>query len=1294
MSTGASALSTAPPSADVSSPPPKRFRVSLSRIQSLTAQGKAKLSPGEIHLFEQRGFLKHETASQALATINESATAGSAPAATTTLAIPQLPSSPSHKDSVSPTPEITATAIMTPMATMETTLPNRVFRTSPIPKASGAKHDPFGKDAPRIERTSISKQSHPPFHNQVFMDTCSHLHPRREEPAAGPPGSSSPMDISTSFRRHSESTTITSARYSVRSASISAPSSYWGTLAPPSAVEDRASPTSTAAGQESLSSATELGGHHQRRTSHSPVAPIVSSPEGYRTVLYAAASPALTLYSLPTTAIEEISFSPPTTHTAAMDQFKFPAVASSPNLLHPASTLLQDPSTSNGSLLSQPISPMATPSSSSASIRSKRKSSIPIRSPSWVDSRELSPGVIFQMPFGFPRSTKSPSLAGSDDSMMIASTTPPSHYPSPAASIQHSASGSANDALEPPSGLFDGGRTTPASPIARAGLGIRVQEDFSEPRATHPLDQPISSRTTTLIGDSTMDTEDGRAASAASAAAAAAAATTVMEVGQDCMPTPPSMAPVLDSRVGGEGTSDTLGTLMNDAAAADVETTTSMESVGSDSVSVHHSISDDTHRAPASAAATSTTAHDDEFSFLPLWAQRQRNIRRQSLIPRSELDFVKGSGILPPPSTDLVIPGGARIMAYPPLLSDIVKYQEELEAKNMEQELEMTALAAAANGAKRRKAVYGKGRGSISAQGTRNDDGPDANDHQRGDQMDSIGGKRRRYSHAQDSEAAEEMRVVPERQGVSSRYRRHAQSEGDHDSFSPSNSPPARDDAAQQQHKRHTGGRAAMLGSPVDITLEFEHLAATIAGRGTKGNGKQMRTSAAGRQNYHQREMSWDDAHGMEHRHRDLRHGGLSDSEGAVSQRRGSINSSSTSAYLTSGKGKSKKGIKTMTTPSKKTGWKNSNALDLNDSDGDYGASTTRFRRGSFDKNQVSDSELPGMHGRAYQFKTLKPLLKAIQSEDEAADDSFREQRLSKDNGGAKRVPANQRAAEGLKANRKRSIQEDQIDMSTSPSKRAKNVGASKKKLGAGGPSRRGRTTGETLGRFDESMAMAEALMEMHDGMVDDDETEDEFESYRGDGGYHAHSSDSQDDQETLVDRTMKQRQINSNKNFANQKRIVKPSAASKTSKATGASKDAALPKKKKPTLAGSGGAGDPTKTKQQNKRRESTSGAGHHGGHPFDEAGQGPAAGAGSKRCEACDVTDTPCWRPGYSSNTSLCNSCGLRYKKCNVFCTREDCKYIPLKMEFTAMEEDRIRQGRDHLICVRCKGRVALPP
>lgn len=114
-----------------------------------------------------------------------------------------------------------------------------------------------------------------------------------------------------------------------------------------------------------------------------------------------------------------------------------------------------------------------------------------------------------------------------------------------------------------------------------------------------------------------------------------------------------------------------------------------------------------------------------------------------------------------------------------------------------------------------------------------------------------------------------------------------------------------------------------------------------------------------------------------------------------------------------------------------------------------------------------------------------------------------------------------------------------------------------------------------------------------------------------------------------------------------------------------------------------------------------SAAGSGSNGGGPSSAASSASPkktakvreSKATTKKCEACGASETPCWRPGYTAHSALCNSCGLRYKKSNVFCAKVGCKYIPLKTEYAAMEAERVKSGRAHLVCHKCKGPVALP-
>ncbi|KAM0923512.1 hypothetical protein ACQ4PT_005493 [Festuca glaucescens] len=49
----------------------------------------------------------------------------------------------------------------------------------------------------------------------------------------------------------------------------------------------------------------------------------------------------------------------------------------------------------------------------------------------------------------------------------------------------------------------------------------------------------------------------------------------------------------------------------------------------------------------------------------------------------------------------------------------------------------------------------------------------------------------------------------------------------------------------------------------------------------------------------------------------------------------------------------------------------------------------------------------------------------------------------------------------------------------------------------------------------------------------------------------------------------------------------------------------------------------------------------------PAAPGGQQQANAGGARRCANCDTTSTPLWRNGPRGPKSLCNACGIRYKK-----------------------------------------------
>ncbi|KAJ2701538.1 DNA-binding transcription repressor [Coemansia sp. IMI 209128] len=83
------------------------------------------------------------------------------------------------------------------------------------------------------------------------------------------------------------------------------------------------------------------------------------------------------------------------------------------------------------------------------------------------------------------------------------------------------------------------------------------------------------------------------------------------------------------------------------------------------------------------------------------------------------------------------------------------------------------------------------------------------------------------------------------------------------------------------------------------------------------------------------------------------------------------------------------------------------------------------------------------------------------------------------------------------------------------------------------------------------------------------------------------------------------------------------------------------------------------------------------------DNIRHGGAAFGGSKRsCASCGASSTPCWRPGLIDSMTLCNLCGLRYKKGKVYCAA--CSYVPTKTEIATGGAS---------ICRRCSSSIHMP-
>ncbi|KAF9352661.1 DNA-binding transcription repressor [Mortierella sp. NVP85] len=717
---------------------------------------------------------------------------------------------------------------------------------------------------------------------------------------------------------------------------------------------------------------------------------------------------------------------------------------------------------------------------------------------------------------------------------------------------------------------------------------------------------------------------------------------------------------------------------------------------------------------------------DEDTASLPLWAQRQLSIRRQSLIPRNELDFVTGTGILPPPSTDLVIPGGARIKAYPPLLSDIVKVQreellQEEAARHAEEEAEMAASAA--NNGKRRKASsagQGKGsRGSFSAQGAQHEDDSEDTLGQLGqhqDQVDMGSIRTRRSSHAAQGTADEAHSSVKDgsERPTGARYnRRRTYGADDNEAYYPSGSSPTMGHG-DEPRSYHSTTRPMRLDSPAELSIDMLDESTATGRHSSKGKNKHGKTvrqtvgaSSSGYHNEDPREHSWDESRDTDmdrHQHQFYHHQGEHlDEESHATMRRASIHGLQEKGKVV------KKTIVKSTMPKKVDLRASFGDMNEIEEEGEYG------RRHSFQQIREHSQAGYGMMSAASPeadmarqrsdhgfgaFRTLQPLLNATQYDDhrgnQPMDHGSGERRFLLPPMGATRGYGNNQMIIPRVDDKK--VKYSGAVVASAGTKGSKKTGAAHMG-GHPGDVKRGRAgkAGEArrsilYGPSAESLAMAEALMEMHhDGAVDDhdedeDATEDEYVPHRSTGADYAYS-DSQDESHAAM------RPSNVKKGSA-QKRKLSAKMSTPTGATSGFGTMSPQPKKKK--VANS----DSAKSKKQSKDQgASTSSAGRQGGSSsssFDSTGHRVSSlgsGSSSKHCEACGAKETPCWRPGYIPNTVLCNSCGLRYKKSNVFCTKVTCKYIPLKTEYANMEADRLENRRDHLICIQCKGRVALP-
>ncbi|KAG0204847.1 DNA-binding transcription repressor [Mortierella sp. GBA30] len=686
-----------------------------------------------------------------------------------------------------------------------------------------------------------------------------------------------------------------------------------------------------------------------------------------------------------------------------------------------------------------------------------------MRSPSISDSQDRSPGVIFQLPFGIQSANRSP----------------PAVYPSPASSSTRSAATS-NAGVE----LSGSERRPPPEPTLTHGLGIHVQAVFSEERVPHPFD-------TERISQGTDETVQTR------------------EVKHDLrMPTSQS-----DNLHG--GFKDTLSPAMiEDRISAEISR------AGCPSAGLRTSaetiLSSKTDPDTLTVSESKNT-NAQEPATMPLWAQRQLNIRRQSLIPRPELDFVSGSGILPPANKDLILPeGGATILMYPVLLSDIVKVAQDdyQDRPHGDQNDEEDVLSGSTKSNKRRKtSCTGKKRDSVS--------GPlEAQPYE----------IEARFNRTNDVTDNEGLRRPPPMQAVSLPEAKGAYLNMIRGTL---DSPPS-PMATMSPQSRYPARRQSALGSPVEIST--------------------LSTFAAGANPRHGSRSA-------------IRHESLEDLSWEEDDYR---SSHSQVDPLESNSAEPKKDHQ------KKGGAKGR-------------------------EQRLATATSPKSGVRKKSLHLAGPMQSTM---DVDQNKSKRDER-------------------GSKSPQKRPLREEYGETPHTPlSKKSKKASAPQSYHSGQLATPQSDRHSLASSGLNEEFELASTLINMHDGMILDTHSVSHLS--------HDHNTPK-----------------------------VKKSRAPKP----------CLPN---PAKASNGSHKKPTVMSMSKIHKTAT---------------------PGQKHCEACGATETPCWRPGYTSSTVLCNSCGLRYKKANVYCTKPSCKYIPLKTEYAAMETERAKNGWNHLRCKECGERVELP-
>ncbi|KAG0270436.1 DNA-binding transcription repressor [Actinomortierella ambigua] len=1067
----------------------RKSRISLSDIDELARTGKVQLTPNEIQLFHKKGILKTTMLpTPPLTTINEV----TAPASNSLLIVQASNSSSTATANTLDTfntPSVPSATSVSPTSTSSSS-PS----PSPLVDDRDLSDSRTKRSAHQVGLLSPQRQTARLFHRNTFENTTSHLFPEATLTAES---SLSP------WRRHSTANAL------------------------------QAVPTTPK--QPSDLTVT-------RRSSTSVIPSVVSTPLGVQTVLYAASSPAHTLYSLPY-------------------QISAPVVPEGGTPVQPRKPAYNPPS---------PVSPTRG-----------RKKSVPHRSPNANDPQDDSPGIVFQLPFGHwsppvtAKASRENSLASSFSSstteITIRPPSPPIRTPSPGSTsaatiVMESSSSSSQNSI----------RVTIADQ-ASSTERIAVTATATTATATTIAATPIATANITTTASETTSTSES--------VIAASVEPSGLGIRVDNMPpTPPTT--ICPEAALTEGTPAPSSLSLTSAPWTPVTPSNGFapSALTSDIVDpIHQSTVQDIARARDS----SSPAAAEDPTQLPLRAQRQLSIRRQSLLPRPELDFVNGSGILPPASQNLDTRGGAHILSYPVLLSDMVQvamdgaHARELEAHTDDVDSETGAPTSCqrhhGKSAPKRKRG-GKKRGSISAHGAAH--GDEEESYHDGEAAPEFNNKRRRSSQAI----------------------------------------PASDFATSNHVNSTKSTRGLALGSPVAISSSPK------TGRSNARGGKLGRPRKPKMTGH--RADSYDDAERLDQ----------------------TFEPSPTFKPQPS---------------------------EIPPEEVELALQYTREMVMHQEANVSSD----GIH---YHPTTLQPLLDATRhlKEQEGYFDSQQPH--------PHQCQLHIHQHHHHHHTHHQQQQQHEHHHHYAPG-----------------------------GRYKQSPA-------------DDEETEDELRPVRTTRG-HSHltypgESDYYDEDELShaedVGDSGSAREVSPVKNGGGktgQAKAPKSASKSRVSKAkTGENSEASslkrkrqnkeanstessnaglANKKRRPSSTAVSGFSSAAYAQQQKAKSEGRMGgtAGTSAGGPSKEGGKessGRSSKTGEKKtCLACKIQDTPCWRPSYKEGTSLCNSCGLRYKKVGVICLNTDCNYIPIKSEYANMEAERQRSHNPHLKCLRCENVVYQP-